>query len=168
MCLEKYKSLKELPFKCSNELLWTRLTKIFDPNNSISLPLNQLAPEASIAFKILTTNLYTRSGNQTEPSHPMMVALFCSISKIQVNWASLALYNIATNVKRIGGVKHFPRMLSKIFGAGFLSINLGNSNLSCVLQPFTGSSFKRRWLNQYASIEEDSCHLLHKVLVEVQ
>lgn len=82
-----------------------------------NLPLNQLIPETSITLKILTTSLYPRAGNRTEPTLLIMAALYCLISKLQVNWASLALCDMATSVKRIGGVWHFPRMLSKMFGA---------------------------------------------------
>lgn len=63
----------------------------------------------SIIYEILSTNIYSSAGNGVEPTTIMLVALYCVITKIQVNWESLAMYNMTTCTKNMGGVKHFSK-----------------------------------------------------------
>lgn len=99
--LQNYKRLENLPFKCTHATLWITLTHQFNPNTSQKISLCQLTPEASIIYKILRTNLNSQDGNRVDPSFSSLVALFCIVKKIQVNWAFLALHNLGTNTKRV-------------------------------------------------------------------
>lgn len=98
--LQNYKTLMDLLFEYSHELLWTKLTHKFDPNFTKKLLLSQLTAEASMAFKIVSTNIYPQARNRNEPSLMMVVALYCLICKIYGNWASLSIYNMETCVKK--------------------------------------------------------------------
>lgn len=80
----------------------------------------------------------------------------------------MAMHNMSSSTRRVGGAHHYPRLLSKIFGKSYPDIHLSRCENTSVLQPFIVSSFHKKWLNLYSNLIEDSTHGLQKEVLELR
>lgn len=129
---------------------------------------NDLTAEDPIVLKWFHHKIAPQAGHSTELSNRVLIALYYVFSKIQVNWASLVSHNIATCNKIVGGSWHFPHLISKLFGVGFLNVPLTKHPITAYEQPFTSGSFRKKWLNLHSTSGDDSTHLLLKDILDLK
>lgn len=72
------------------------------------------------------------------------------------------MHNIANSVKFVGGTRHFPRMISKLLGPKFLDVSLSRDPIIAYIQPFTASSFHKKWLNTFTDGPNESNQFLQE------
>jgi len=160
--LHMFTKLEDLPFKCTYEQLSRVLTHKYNPMSQKNILASDLTPEASIMLRILHQNIQPNASHGCESLNIALVAIYCIIMKIQVDWASLVVHNIACCSTNLGGYRYFPRLISKLIGEGCFDLPLSNSSFLAYPQPFTCCSFKKKWLNQYTPSNEDTSFLLVK------
>jgi len=160
--LHMFTKLEDLPFKCTYEHLSRVLTHKYNPMSQKHILASNLTPEASIMLRILHQNIQPNASHGCESLNIALVAIYCIIMKIQVDWASLVVHNIACCSTNLGGYRYFPRLISKLIGEGCFDLPHSNSSFLAYPQPFTCCSFKKKWLNQYTPSNEDTSFLLVK------
>jgi len=166
--IQEYKNLSDLPFPCNKEALWTTLTHHFDPLGPSHMTYADLTAEASMILKVFLQDIDPSINPGNEPSNLLLVAIFCIFQKIKVNWASFVLHNIASGVRHVGGTRHFPRLLSKLFEGAYLNVPLTPISTMACLQPFTAGSFNKKWLNNFSEYQEDPSYLIHQEVLELK
>ena len=160
--LHMFTKLDDLPFECTFEQISRVLTHQYNPMSQKKINASDLTPEASIMLRILHKNIQPNASHGCEPLNIVLVAIYCIMMKIQVDWASLVVHNIACCSTNLGGYRYFPRLISKLIGEGCFDLPLSESSLIACPQPFTCSSFRKKWLNQYTPSNEDASYLLVK------
>lgn len=78
-----------LPFHTTPENVWNTIAYGHDPRYEEQMGSVDLTPIASMIVKIIHRNIFPRIGTPTRPQFQVLIATYCIIKVIHINWCGM-------------------------------------------------------------------------------